>query len=66
MRFDTPTVELHQALDQGESDAQAAACTDALGGPGGQTYQTPREATPARPVCKQFARSMPLPSLVSP
>ena len=26
MRFDTPTVELHQALDQGESDAQAAAC----------------------------------------
>ena len=32
MCFDTATVELHQALDLGESDAQATACTDALRG----------------------------------
>ena len=29
MCFDSATVELHEAFDQGESDAQAAACADA-------------------------------------
>jgi hypothetical protein len=55
MRFDTPTVELHQALDQGESDAQAAACTDARRPRAGRHIKHPGKQLPGDPVVSRVS-----------